>query len=245
LAQQHASWNAAFATVLLGGIITLLWHGQEIPDAAPDRQAPSVASVPASMPTSKAAEVSEAHAITQPSQLAKAAPVQSKPKLPEVGRNSEQINAAQPTPPATEAKAIDQPADAVTVAPSASPAAAPAAAPAMMMRRAANDAISPTEISATLLMNGRTSPLSLTQSATLTQALSRLLQRSNQVTQATPTEPAALRLTITHPTGQQSIWELWPEVLRWQASGQEAQLRRVEELSTQALLAEAARLMPP
>ena len=31
-------WNAAFATVLVGGIITLIWQGQEVPDAARDER---------------------------------------------------------------------------------------------------------------------------------------------------------------------------------------------------------------
>ena len=36
----HASgpWNAAFATLLLGGIITLIWQGQEVPKAVPDQR---------------------------------------------------------------------------------------------------------------------------------------------------------------------------------------------------------------
>ena len=36
----HASgpWNAAFATLLLGGIITLIWQGQEVPVAVPDQR---------------------------------------------------------------------------------------------------------------------------------------------------------------------------------------------------------------
>ena len=36
----HASgpWNAAFATLLLGGIITLIWQGQEVPEAVPDQR---------------------------------------------------------------------------------------------------------------------------------------------------------------------------------------------------------------
>ena len=38
----HAAspWNAAFATLLLGGIITLIWHGQPVPDAVLDERPP-------------------------------------------------------------------------------------------------------------------------------------------------------------------------------------------------------------
>jgi hypothetical protein len=32
--RASSPWNAAFATVLLGSIITLIWHGQDVPDAA-------------------------------------------------------------------------------------------------------------------------------------------------------------------------------------------------------------------
>jgi hypothetical protein len=36
--RASSPWNAAFATVLLGSIITLVWYGQEVPDAAVDER---------------------------------------------------------------------------------------------------------------------------------------------------------------------------------------------------------------
>lgn len=39
-------WNAGFATLLLGGIIALIWHGQEVPDAVLDERPDAVPSAP-------------------------------------------------------------------------------------------------------------------------------------------------------------------------------------------------------
>jgi hypothetical protein len=54
--RRAGNWQAAFATVVLGGIITLLWHGRELPDEKPEKsvaQAPSPASVPATVSTAE------------------------------------------------------------------------------------------------------------------------------------------------------------------------------------------------
>lgn len=54
--RRGGPWPAAFATVVLGGIITLLWHGRELPDEKPEEsvaQAPSPASVPATVSTAE------------------------------------------------------------------------------------------------------------------------------------------------------------------------------------------------
>ena len=56
----RAPWNAAFATVLLAGFVTVLWQGQEVPDATPDRTgaevpsraAPAAATGSAALPAS-------------------------------------------------------------------------------------------------------------------------------------------------------------------------------------------------
>lgn len=47
----RAPWNAAFATLLLAGVITLLWHDQPVPDASPEG-ADVAARAPAVLPPS-------------------------------------------------------------------------------------------------------------------------------------------------------------------------------------------------
>lgn len=45
--RARGPWNAAFATLLLGGIITLIWQGQPVPDAVPDERPAVAKSAPA------------------------------------------------------------------------------------------------------------------------------------------------------------------------------------------------------
>jgi hypothetical protein len=60
-------WNAAFATVLLAGFVTLLWQGRPVPDARLDEAAPSAqrtqqAAPPAAQPAEAPATASDAAA---------------------------------------------------------------------------------------------------------------------------------------------------------------------------------------
>ena len=60
-----------------------------------------------------------------------------------------------------------------------------------------------------------------------------------------PSLPATLHMTLLTSTGEQSVLDLWPQVLRWQTGGQDAQLRLADEASAQAFRSEAARLLAP
>lgn len=51
----RAPWNAAFATVLLAGFITVMWHGEDVPDAQVESAAPQ-AGAPAQESRKRAAE---------------------------------------------------------------------------------------------------------------------------------------------------------------------------------------------
>ena len=185
--RQHSPRGAVLATLLLGGIITLLWHGQDIPGTTPK--------------------------LTQPE---KAQPAQSRAK-------------AKPTEPV------------------ASPVVAPTtAAPTVAMRRqSANDVELPPWSGATVMENGKTVTLSGAQLRPLTNAVTQLIQRSLQVAEGVPPEPATLHMTLLTSTGEQSVLDLWSQVLRWQTGGQDAQLRLADEASAQALRSEAARLLAP
>lgn len=53
---QRGPWNAAFASVLVAGLVTLLWYDREVPDARPDTA--TVASARPSAPTEASARPS-------------------------------------------------------------------------------------------------------------------------------------------------------------------------------------------
>ena len=220
--RQHSPRGAVLATLLLGGIITLLWHGQEIPGTTPK--------------------------LTQPE---KAQPAQSraKAKPTEPARSEEKLySAATEAPAAKDISATPLPkALPLPTTPTASPVAAPTtAAPSVAMRRqSANDVELPPWNGATVKANGKTVTLSGAQLRPLTNAVTQLIQRSLQVAEGLPPEPATLRMTLLTSTGEQSVLELWPQVLRWQTGGQDAQLRLADEASAQALRSEAARLLAP
>lgn len=60
-ARAAAPWNAAFATLLISGIITLIWQGQPVPDSVLDEQPAAqrppdaVQTAPAAKPAAKSA----------------------------------------------------------------------------------------------------------------------------------------------------------------------------------------------
>lgn len=54
--RRGGPWNAAFATVLLGTIITLIWFEREVPDARPD-EGPVVAQKPPASPSGMAEDI--------------------------------------------------------------------------------------------------------------------------------------------------------------------------------------------
>jgi hypothetical protein len=55
MGSRQMPWNAAFATVVVATLVTVLWHDREVPDArtetaVTDRQAPAPAAAPAAVP---------------------------------------------------------------------------------------------------------------------------------------------------------------------------------------------------
>jgi hypothetical protein len=94
--RASSPWNAAFATVLLGSIITVIWYGHDVPDATLDerpiaspqvqgRAAPSAATAPLApaeqTPPASASVPAPALELAQPP-LAKALPVPKPAKSP-------------------------------------------------------------------------------------------------------------------------------------------------------------------
>ena len=237
----HPPWNAAFATLLLGGIIGLLWHGQEVPDAAPDRPtlppptsstASSPASAPAALPTPTDAKTLEE---TPPLAAAR-----SKAKTTEQRRPADKSNApmANPLPASDVADALP------AMAPPAN-LRMPAAAPAAAMRAAPQEKAELQWVSATLRLNDKTVVVNGAPLRTLTQTVNRLVMRSTQTTDLVPPYAAPLQLRLTDVAGDQSVLDLWPQVLLWQAAGQAPQIRLADDATAQALRAEAARLLGP
>lgn len=54
----RSPWNAALATLLVGGIITLIWRGEEVPDAVLDERPAAVPSAPAAAPPASSSQAS-------------------------------------------------------------------------------------------------------------------------------------------------------------------------------------------
>jgi len=148
-------WNAAFATVLVAGFVTVLWHREPIPDARLDgeaRVASAPAPAPAAAPTPPAAEVAPSPAIVaqQAPSAAEAPPAPARDAVREAPGRAIADAARKPAPatarkqteaapaPAPEAKAAPAepvpgpaPAEAQSAAAPAPPAlAAPAPPPA-------------------------------------------------------------------------------------------------------------------
>lgn len=126
-------WNAAFATVLLASMVTLLWRGEPVPDARPDRDtaapvAERESREPGSATESAAGSAAQPGVASAASRAAAsvAAPVAAQPRIP--------APMSVPKPPAVSANGVtpsaaagpklrtDHPEPTTTAAPSAQPA---------------------------------------------------------------------------------------------------------------------------
>ena len=63
-------WNAAFATVLLAGFVTVFWHGHEVPDAQPDSAAQTPSGGHAASASPPVPAVAKAEAPAEPASVA-------------------------------------------------------------------------------------------------------------------------------------------------------------------------------
>ena len=144
---KHARpWNAAFATPLLGGLITLIWQGQPVPDAVLDERpaaqqvpvpmdVPAAARAPAPAPAPVLAKTPQpgppAHQRAQP------APVRESPAgvSPKSADKSRSDTAAAPK----QARTQDAAASPSSPAPTPTPAPAPSTAESVAERLARND----------------------------------------------------------------------------------------------------------
>jgi len=117
-------WNAAFASVLLAGVVTLLWHDREIPGAAPERaeSAAPVASPVAPVPVPAAAPP----AVAPPAAPSPAAPSPAAPAKDAAPKREARAAAARPEPVAPGSPATPVPARGAEAAP---PVMAPPPAP--------------------------------------------------------------------------------------------------------------------
>jgi len=112
-------WNAAFATVLVAVLVTVLWHREPVPDATLDREAPAVAPERAQAPPEPAPAPQAAPAAPE-AQTAREAP-------PPEARRREAPPPRKAQPPAVPAPAAP---DAAGAAASSVPPPAPAQEPA-------------------------------------------------------------------------------------------------------------------
>ena len=119
----HASgpWNAAFATLLLGGVITLIWQGQEVPEAVPD-QRPAGQRVPDAALPAPVVKPKEPTAAPAPTSTPMPAPTPETAlaKAPQPSPPSEQRHQAAPAPSkAAVSKVPVSPAEPAPAAPTA------------------------------------------------------------------------------------------------------------------------------
>ncbi|MGV3570904.1 MAG: hypothetical protein ACO1PB_09915, partial [Ramlibacter sp.] len=116
---RTARWAPAFATVLLAGLVIVLWQGQEVPDARPgaDQAAPTAARAPAKeagpAPAKEAAPAPAQEAVIpgltepapdlirgDPSPPVTAPAPAAKPQPPKAQERQESLQRAAPRPPA-------------------------------------------------------------------------------------------------------------------------------------------------
>ena len=114
---QRMPWNAAFATIVVASLVTVMWHDRDIPDARTegglaDKQAPAAVAPPVAR-----GPVHQAPAVT----------AQPQPAPPEAARAPAPKTAEVPAPRKDAARKAEPVAPAVAPAPA--PAPAPAAAP--------------------------------------------------------------------------------------------------------------------
>jgi hypothetical protein len=239
--QRSLPWSAAFATVALATLVTVLWREQEIPGATPegarDLQAPAaVAPVPA-----------------------KPGPAEAQPSLPDRAPRSV------PTAPAPEARVrsdapvavpVPAPAPAPAAGPSIPPIAqaspladaalsksAPAAAPARMQRREAVSTMPAWDRLQLTLADGRVIDLARGQGGRLPDLLAALFA---QATGSEPlTQSVQLRIVLIQGDAAVGTLEIAPPQAAWLPAAGGGGTLRPDARLLQELMEEATRLGGP
>jgi hypothetical protein len=233
------SRNAAFATVLLAGVITLMWRHEEVPPAGADRAAPTAA-VPAAPATSAAkAEPSlpesSAPVAAAPAEK-RAAPVRTPPPAAAVQAPSPPA-VRDAGPPSAERQRADAPGSLAQPAPAAAPAAAaaetqapvaPSAAPARARAQANasadTTASSPAWDVLRVERGNRTGSWSRAEAVSLSPLLQRATSRGGEETAVS--DAIGLRLELLREGQAQGVLEVGSDWLRWQPAGGAASTRR-------------------
>ena len=135
--REGGPWNAAFATVLLGGIITLIWRGHDVPDAVLDERpvvAKSAPSLAKETPAAPSPALADEKSVKAPS----VAPVRATPppSTPSASPAPARLPAPATQAPATPASPAAPAAPAAPTAPTATSADSGAAASPALRRDA-------------------------------------------------------------------------------------------------------------
>ena len=243
--QPRAPWGAAFATMLLAVLVTVLWVREPIPDARPP--VPMPAPAPANGPATKTLPANTRAGQAVPT---KPAPARREP-APQAMADAAETTMRQPAwpvpaPPVQELAGNEAVAakgeEAQTHAALPAVTAPTAAAPLASARRAQpNQAASGLESWTRLQVqvDGRSSTLDRAQGQSLFAHLQALAQRLVQVPGdafAVPAGEPALRLTVLSQDQMLAVLHLWDGVALWQRQGQVDQQAELEPAELQALL---------
>jgi hypothetical protein len=263
---RRTQWTAAFATLMLASVVTLLWQGQEIPGARPeppgvDQPAPVAASVsvpvPAPRPSAPPAAAAESARVHQhaghgersrepaaaPDPLARAeqraAPTaEAAPALADVaGTAAAPMAKAQPAP----AEDVRPQAAPAAPAPPPSPAAAAPAPAAVAALRAAPAAPAWTQVR--IEADGHSVVVPRAQAGALPSLVARMLLAPAEP--AAATGPAVLRLELAQGDEAAGVLELAGARWRWMPlrGAQQARMLRPDPVLAAALREEAERLL--
>jgi hypothetical protein len=228
----QAPWNAAFATLLLGVLVTLLWLQEPIPDARP--MAPTTTTSTAEGPRLPAAAVASTGA---------AAPADSAPAAKVLSRAQPQYAA----PAAAVAESAVSPvaapsADAAPLVPARMAAAPMAAMPVPSAALGADGEDVPAWTALTLQLGGRRASVERAQGQALYARLQRQLglltsaAAAASAPAAIPANEPMLRITVLQQDQTLAVFTLWENTLLWQRSGRVAVLGAIDAADAQALV---------
>ncbi|MBI2772807.1 MAG: hypothetical protein HYX47_24540 [Burkholderiales bacterium] len=226
---QRMPWNAAFATLLLASLVTLLWRDHEIPGAVPDGPmaqlpAPAQALPAPAAPATPAATSAPTPAPAEPAKKASPRPeTDRKPAAPRLREEAAPLAKSAAAPP-VEARQADSVASAGSVASErASPMPAPAAPAAAPAARQAAPALaqgftlSPPWTVALISVDGRTVEVAREQGGRLAALVA---AAAAAATGTEPlAEPAGDRIELRGPQQAQATLEISGPQVRWTQGG--------------------------
>ena len=249
----HQPWNAAFATLLLAGVVTLLWHDQPVPQAGPESVDVAPSAPAAAPPPVPQARVPAAAPVAPPVVQKKTEP-RTDAVVPEKAQAAPAAQDVAPPPAPAPAPPSAPSAEMRSAAPALESAAAPAAArrapaPAAAGAAAPQMQIAPSAQGWTDVLvadDTRTARIERAQSVALPRLISQVLQANVSDSNLAAAGPPLQRLELQRDGVALGVLELAGSQARWlpaPGGGPVLQLSPAPAV-LQALRDELARLTP-